>query len=93
MRTAEAVGASAGGQAAGDWLENRVNQAVFGTRGIGDLDLQFAVGAGEAAQECPRGTGTQVVAAVVAADRHGVGQHRGAVAVRNVVSNAMASST
>jgi len=73
----EPVGAAAGGQAPGDRFENGVDQAVFGPRGIGDLDVQLAVSAGEAAQQDPRRPGTKVVAAVVAADRQGVGQHRG----------------
>ena len=51
---------------------------VFRTWSIGDLDLQLAVGAGEAAQQYPQRPGPQIVAAVVAADHHGVGQHRGA---------------
>ena len=72
------VGTPAGRQAAGYRFENRLDQAVFGTRSIANLDFQLPVGTGQAAQQYPRRPGTQVVAAVVAANRHGVGQHRGA---------------
>jgi hypothetical protein len=74
----EPVGSTTRCYAARDHLENRVDQAVFRTRSIGNLDLQLPVGTGEAAQQYPRRPGTQVVAAVIAANRHGVSQHRGA---------------
>ena len=66
------------GQAAGYRLQNRVNEAVFGTRGIGDIDVDLAVRALQAAQQDPGRPGAQIVAAVVAAHRQGVGQHRDA---------------
>ena len=49
-----------------------------GTRGVTDLDVHLPGRAGQSAQQHPRGPGAQVVAALVAADRHRVGQHRGA---------------
>ena len=72
------VGSAPGGQAAGDRFENRLDQAVFGPGSVADLDFQLPVGAGQAAHQYPRRPGTQVVAAVVTANRHGVGQHCGA---------------
>ena len=71
------VGSAPGGQAAGDGFENRVDQAVFGTRSVADLELRSAPSVqARRRSNAPRRPGTQVVAAVVAADRHGVGQHR-----------------
>ena len=73
----EPAGAAPGGQASGDRLQDRVDQAVFGARRIADLDVDLPVGALQPAQQDSRRPGAQVVAAVVAAHGHGVGQHRG----------------
>src|SRR6266700_2268246 len=72
------AGAAAGGQAPRDGFENRVDQSVLGARRIAGLDVHLPVRAGQAAQQYPRGPGSKVMAAVVAADGHGVSQDAGA---------------
>jgi hypothetical protein len=75
-RQQQPVGAPAGGHPARDGLQQRVDQPVLGSGGVVDLHLHLPIGAAKLAQQHPGGTGAQVVAAVVAADRHGVDQHR-----------------
>ena len=72
----EPAGAAAGGNASGHRFQDRVDQPVFGPRRIADIDVDFPDGARESAQQDSRRSGAQVVAAVVAAYGHGVGQHR-----------------
>ncbi len=74
----EPAGAATGGDASGDRFQDRVDQPVFGPRRIADIDVDFPDGARELAQQNSRRPGAQVVAAVVAAHGHGVGQHRSA---------------
>ena len=74
----EPAGAATGGDASGDQLQDRVDQAVFGTRRIRDIDVEFSLGALQPAHQYSRRPGAQPMAAVVAAHRHGVGQHGGA---------------
>jgi len=70
--------AAPGGQPAGHLFQDRVDQPVFGPRGVADLDVHLPVRTGQRAQQHAGGFRAQVVSPLVAADRHRVGQHRGA---------------
>ena len=74
------VGAAPGGEPAGDGNQDGVDEPVLRPGRVADLRLDLAASAGQRAQQRTRGVCTQVVAALVAADREGVGEYRGAVA-------------
>src|SRR6202012_2484790 len=50
-RKQEPTGPATGGDAPADHLQDRVDQAVFGPRRIGDLDVEYTVGALQLTQQ------------------------------------------
>ena len=74
----ESVSAAAGGQPAGDLLDDRVDQAELRARRVMNLDVYLPAGAGQPAQQRPGRPGPQAMASLVATQRQRVGQHRGA---------------
>src|SRR5215469_4879466 len=58
-----------------DWSSDVCSSDL--ARGVADLHLHLPVRADQPAQQHPRGLCAQVMAPLVAANRHRVGQHRG----------------
>jgi hypothetical protein len=72
------VSAAPGSNPPRDRYQDRVDEAVLRAGRVADLRFDFTAVAGQLAEQHARRFRTQVVAALVAADREGVGEHGGA---------------
>src|SRR6185437_7630177 len=72
------VSATPGGHPSLDLNQERADEPVFRPGRVADLRVHLTIGAGQPAEQDAGRSRTQVMAAVVTAEREGVGEYRGA---------------